>query len=126
MLALRLNISEVTDTVYKCIPLASVPLIVAHMPEMLLLKLLQFLASEIETGREIHWAMVWLEAILKYHGGMFDQVRALQSPLRSCLLQIFSSLQFIDSSLSRVSNENSYLMQFMLSQHAKEQERAAL
>lgn len=40
VLALRLNLAEVTDTVYRCIPIASVPLIVAHMPEMLLLKLL--------------------------------------------------------------------------------------
>ena len=64
--------TEVTQTVYKCIPLATVPLIVAHMPKMLLLKLLQFLASEIEMGREIHWAMVWLESILKYHGNKFE------------------------------------------------------
>lgn len=40
VLALRLNISEVTTTVYRCVPLPSVQLIVAHMPEMLLLKLL--------------------------------------------------------------------------------------
>lgn len=73
VLALRLNISEVTDTVYKCVPVNSVSLIVAHMPEMLLLKLLQFLATEIENSREIHWAMVWLESILKYHGAKFEK-----------------------------------------------------
>ena len=126
VLALRLNIAEVTDTVYRCVPVASVSLIVAHMPEMLLLKLLQFLATEIENGREIHWAMAWLEAILKYHGSKFGQQTALQSPLRSCLLQLFSSLQFVDTSLSRVCNENSHLMQFMISQHTKEQEKLAI
>jgi len=72
VLALRLNLAEVTDTVYRCIPIASVPLIVAHMPEMLLLKLLQFLATEIENGREIHWVMLWLESVLKYHGIKFS------------------------------------------------------
>jgi len=113
VLALRLNIAEVTDTVYRCVPVASVSLIVAHMPEMLLLKLLQFIATEVENSREIHWAMVWLENILKYHGSKFVKQSALQSPLRSCLLQLFSSLQFLDTSLSRVCNENSYLMQFM-------------
>ena len=90
---------------------------------MLLLKLMQFLAVDIENGREIHWAMVWLESILKYHGTKFGQQSNLQSPLRTCLLQIFSSLQFLDTSLSRVSNENNYLMQFMISQHAKTTER---
>ena len=129
VLALRLNIAEVTDSVYRCVPLNSVALIVAHMPEMLLLKLLQFLATEIESGREIHWAMIWLQNIMKYHGAKFGQQTtlsaAMQSPLRSCLLQIFSSLQFVDTSLSRVSNENSHLMQFMVSQHtAKENQRA--
>jgi len=73
VLALRLNISEVTDTVYRCVPCNSVSLIVAHMPEMLLLKLLQFLASEIENGREIQWSMVWLEAVLKFHGARFGR-----------------------------------------------------
>lgn len=73
VLALRLNIKEVTDTVYRCVPVASVPLIVAHMPTMLLLKLMQFLAVDIENGREIHWAMVWLESILKYQGIKFGQ-----------------------------------------------------
>lgn len=126
VLALRLNIAEVTDTVYRCVPVASVSLIVAHMPEMLLLKLLQFIATEVENSREIHWAMVWLENILKYHGSKFVKQSALQSPLRSCLLQLFSSLQFVDTSLSRVCNENSYLMQFMINQHVKEQERKAL
>ena len=88
MLALRLNITEVTATVYRCVPLASVNLIVAHMPEMLLLKLLQFLAIEVENGREVHWAMAWLEAILKYHGVKFGELTksGVQSPLRSCLL----------------------------------------
>lgn len=44
--------------------------------------------------------------------------------MRACLMQIFSSLQFIDTSLSRVSNENSHLMQFLVSQHARSKERA--
>ena len=67
--------------------------------------------------------MLWLESILKYHGEKFSQLKALQSPLRSCLLQIFSSLQFFDTSLSRVCNENSYLMQYMLSQHEASKQR---
>lgn len=45
--------------------------------------------------------------------------------MRSCLLQIFGTLQFIDTSLSRVSNENSHMMQFLLNQNAKALERAA-
>ena len=68
MLALRLNMSEVTQTVYKCIPSESIALIIAHLPEMMLLKLLEFMSEEIEQRRDIHWAMVWLQNILKFHG----------------------------------------------------------
>ena len=53
VLALRLNLQEVTETVYKCVPSNSVPLLIAHLPDMLLLKLLHFLATQIENSREI-------------------------------------------------------------------------
>ena len=87
VLALRLNVHEVTSTVFKCVPSASIPLIVSHMPEMLLLKLLQFIAGEVEHAREIEWSMVWLGSILKYHGAKFGkQTTQNQTPMRSCLL----------------------------------------
>jgi hypothetical protein len=59
-LALRLNESHVTRTVYSCIPLSSVPLLCAHFPNNYLTKLLGFLAQEIETGRHVEWSMAWL------------------------------------------------------------------
>ena len=51
VLALRFNVPEVTQTVYKCIPYSTIPLLVAHMPEMILIKLLEFMAAEIEQGK---------------------------------------------------------------------------
>ena len=106
VLALRLNESEVTQTVYKCIPCGSIPLLVAHMPEMMLIKLLEFMAVEIEQGRHIHWAMLWLENILKFHGSKLSSgsVATQKSPLRALLLRIFASLQFIDTSFAKLNN----------------------
>ena len=121
VLALRLNEPEVTQTVYKCIPSGSIPLLVAHMPEMMLIRLLEFMAVEIEQGRQVHWAMLWLQDILKFHGAKLGSasVATQKSPLRALLLRIFSSLQFMDTSLAKLNNQNSHLMQFMINQHEK-------
>ena len=42
-----------------------------------------------------------------------------KTPLRALLLRIFGSLQFIDTSLSKLNNQNLELMQFMINQHEK-------
>jgi len=106
VLALRLNEPQVTQTVYKCIPRDSIPLLVAHLPGMMLIRLLEFMAVEIEHGRQIHWAMLWLQNILKFHGAKLgsDSVATQKSPLRALLLRIFSSLQFMDTSLAKLNN----------------------
>jgi len=68
VLALRLSEREVTQTVYKCIPVSSVSLLCAHFPTNFLSKLLQFISYEIEKGFHVEWAMIWLQNILKFHG----------------------------------------------------------
>ena len=110
MLALRLNITEVTQTVYKCIPSDNIPLLIAHLPEMMLLKLLEFISEEIEQRRDIHWVMVWLQNILKFHGQKMTNLSTKKTPLRALLLRIFSSLQFVDTSLAKLNNQNLELM----------------
>jgi periodic tryptophan protein 2 len=68
VLALRLGERQVTQTVYSCIPVDSVPLLCAHFPTSFLEKLLQFLAEEIEASFHIEWAMVWISNLLRFHG----------------------------------------------------------
>ena len=67
-LALRLGEQQVTRTVYSCIPLESVPLLCAHFPNNYLTKLLQFIAVEVEHGKNVEWSMTWLQNILKFKG----------------------------------------------------------
>lgn len=50
ILALRLGERNVTQTVYKCIPVTSVPLLCAHFPAGFIDRLLHFLATEIESS----------------------------------------------------------------------------
>lgn len=66
ILALKLNEVEVTEKVYKCIPIENVPLLCSNIPSNFILKFLEYLSREIEKGKDIEWNMVWLKNILKY------------------------------------------------------------
>lgn len=68
VLSLRLNETQVTATVYKSIPIASVPLVCAHFPQNYLARLLAVLAKEIDSGAHVEWSMTWLSNLLKFHG----------------------------------------------------------
>jgi hypothetical protein len=59
--------------------------------------------------------MVWLQNILKFKGQYLQQqAGGFKSPLRALLLEIFSQVQFYDSSLARVVNQNNHLMDYMI------------
>ena len=60
LMALRLNEDSVTQTVYKSIPLAAVPLVCAHFPSNFLPRLLHLLAKEVDHGTHVEWSMEWL------------------------------------------------------------------
>ena len=48
IMSLKLNVPEVIDSVFKCIPIESVPLISSSFPSNYLFKFLEFLAVQIE------------------------------------------------------------------------------
>jgi len=65
--------------------------------------------------------MVWLQNILKFKGQYLQQqAGGFKSPLRALLLEIFSQIQFYDSSLARVVSQNQHLMDFMIDQHEQQ------
>ena len=95
VLALRLGEKEVTQTVYKCIPVGSVPLLCAHFPTSFLDKLLAFLAMEIESSQHVEWALVWVNNIIRFHGSKLqntEEITSHKTPLRALMLRILSSL----------------------------------
>ena len=66
-MSLKLNVPEVIDSVFKCIPIESVPLISSSFPSNYLFKFLEFLAVQIEQSKDIEWNMIWLKQIMKYN-----------------------------------------------------------
>lgn len=114
-LSLRLNEHQVTRTVFNCIPIESVPLLCANFPNSYLTRLLTFIGTEVEKGAHVEWSMTWLTNLLKFKGEFLQkQADGVKSPIRAIMLQIFSSTQFFDQSLTRVVNQNQHLMDFMI------------
>lgn len=66
LMALRINEREVIDKVYRCIPLDNVPLICAHFPSNYLFRFMDYLASQLEAGKDLEWNLEWLKSLLKY------------------------------------------------------------
>jgi len=125
ILALRLGERNVTQTVYKCIPVSSVPLLCAHFPVGFIDRLLQFLATEIESSQHVEWAMIWINNVVRFHGAKLqntDEITSQKTPLRALMLRILSSLQFYNESLSKVQHKNTHLMALMVNQASRPQE----
>ena len=122
VLALRLNEAEAIKTVYKCIPVSSVPLVVAGFPKNFLSRLLEMISREIDRCSDVEWSMVWLQNVLKYHGETLSKLCSAKSPTRSLLLQIHSSLQFFEQSFGKVCSQNRHLMDFLILQHERQAE----
>eukprot|EP00347_Sterkiella_histriomuscorum_P002397 403368319 len=116
LMALKINEIEVIDKIYKCIPLENVPLISAHFPSNYLFKFLDFLAHELEKGKDLEWTMIWIKNLLKYQEQALKKYKELGQggKGRSLMLKIYSGLQFYDNSVKKIANENMHMMKFMI------------
>ena len=66
LMALKLNEREVISKVYRCIPLENVSLIAAHFPSNYLFKFMEYLALELDVGKDLEWNLEWVRSLLKY------------------------------------------------------------
>lgn len=126
-LALRLDHAEVTHTVFNSIPLTAVPLLCANFPKVLLTRLLQMLTRELERGHNVEWTMTWVSALLLHQGEYLQATsQGSKSQICSLLVNLLSQLQFTDTSLIRVAQQNQHLMDFMVKKHERQSEQEAL
>jgi periodic tryptophan protein 2 len=59
--SLRLGEREVTDKVFKCIPISAAEIISSQFPSNYLFSFLDFLRQELENSRDIEWNLIWLK-----------------------------------------------------------------
>lgn len=77
--------------------LVSVELTVTSLAEIYIVKVLKFIASELESSRHIHFYLLWIETILTKHGPRINS--ALQMPI---LLMLQKNMQKKYDDLSKM------------------------
>ena len=66
---------------------------------------MEFLAIEIEKGRDIEWNMVWLKNILRFNEPVLRKYRESNScggKGKAVMLKLYSSLAFFDQNFKRM------------------------
>ncbi|KZC03862.1 Periodic tryptophan protein 2 like protein [Dufourea novaeangliae] len=107
LMSLKLNEKLLIKRVIENIPCANIDLIVSSLPDIYVEKVLQFIASELELTRHIHFYLLWIESILTTHGPKINS--ALQMPI---LLMLQKNMQKKYDDLSKICDFNQYTMSY--------------
>ncbi|KAI4097418.1 MAG: hypothetical protein LQ339_006736 [Xanthoria mediterranea] len=115
IMGFRLNESSLLKRVFEAIPPVEVGRLVRQVPTVYIARLLGFVAQIINTSPRLESNLRWVEALLSTHGAflktnmpsMSHEVRMIQKAINT-----------IQVDLARISNENTYILDYMLSQSA--------
>ncbi|KAI4227918.1 MAG: hypothetical protein L6R36_002068 [Xanthoria steineri] len=115
IMSFRLNESSLLKRVFEAIPPVEVGRLIRQVPTVYIARLLGFVAQIINTSPRLESNLRWVEALLSTHGAflktnmpsMSHEVRMIQKALNT-----------IQVDLARISNENTYVLDYMLSQSA--------
>lgn len=115
IMGFRLNESSLLKRVFEAIPPVEVGRLVRQVPTVYIARLLGFVAQIINTSPRLESNLRWVEALLSTHGAflktnmpsMSHEVRMIQKAINT-----------IQVDLARISNENTYVLDYMLSQSA--------
>ncbi|XP_022199019.2 periodic tryptophan protein 2 homolog [Nilaparvata lugens] len=103
MMALRLNMPNVTLEVFESIPSASIELCVSSLPQQYAQKSLDFIATVMENSRHIEYFMIWLESLL---------LKCDTPPLRT-LLTVQRSVTRKYHDIAKICDYNKYTIKFL-------------
>lgn len=119
MMALKLNEKLLIKCVVENIPCTDIELTVTSLPEIYIVKVLKFIASEMESSRHIHFYLLWIETILTKHGPRINS--ALQMPI---LLMLQKNMQKKYDDLSKICDFNQYTMSYLKKMEEHKAERS--
>ncbi|ESP03657.1 hypothetical protein LOTGIDRAFT_198984 [Lottia gigantea] len=110
MLSFRLNEQNLIQEVLENIPVKDIDVISQNLPNTYIDKLLNFLATQIESTAHIHFYLLWLQNLLKIHGPKLKQrSQQLMATLRT--LQKNVTRKYED--ISKICDHNKYNLQFI-------------
>ncbi len=115
IMGFRLNESSLLKRVFEAIPPVEVGRLVRQLPTVYIARLLGFVAQIINTSPRLESNLRWVEALLSTHGAF---LKTNMSSLPHEVRMIQKALNTIQVDLARISDENTYVLDYMLSQSA--------
>lgn len=113
IMAFRLNEKPLIRHVYEKTPLDNIPLTIEQLPTVYLALLLRFVAQASDETPHLEFNLVWIETLLRVHGRYLkDHAAGFSQELRS----IQKAVGKVQIELARITDENIYTLDYLLSQ----------
>lgn len=123
VMAFRLNEAPLIRQVFERVPHNSISLVVSELPLVYLPRLLRFVAMHTEESPHLEFCLLWIQAILVNHGQWVGDNRAsVDAELRV----VGRAVGKIRDELRRLSDENCFTVDYMLSQPKSTQQEVGL
>ncbi|GAA6002410.1 hypothetical protein JCM10207_001106 [Rhodosporidiobolus poonsookiae] len=119
VMALRLNERPLLQTVYEAIPPSTVPLLARQLPLTYLEPVLRLVASQLDKSPHVEFHLVWLSSLFAAHGRALHDRRGEHA---ATFRAIQKGLTDVQESIVRLSDENSFTLDFLLDQQKRRQE----
>ena len=119
IMAFRLNEGPLTRQVYENIPTDNVPLVVKDIPAVYFAQLLAFVAQASDANPHFEFNLLWIETFLRIHGRYLkDHAASFSTEMRA----IQKTIVKVQSELGRMTDDNIYSLDYLLSQPTVAQE----
>ena len=113
VMAFRLNEKPLIRRVYEAVPVADISLVVKRIPIVYLARLLRFVAQATDETPHLEFNLLWIEALLSAHGRYFkDNSGSFSAELRT----VQRAISGIKADLARMTDDNIYALDYLLSQ----------
>ncbi|GAA5878597.1 hypothetical protein JCM16303_002136 [Sporobolomyces ruberrimus] len=116
VMSLKLNERPLIQTVYESIPPTSIPLLTRQLPTNYLEPTLRFIAQQLEQSPHVEFHLVWISSLFSSHGKI---LRERSGEHAATLRGIQKGLTQVQESIVRLSDDNSFTLQFLLDQQQR-------
>ena len=116
VMALRLNELPLVLRVYESMPPSEIPLVARQLPEVYLQAFLGFVAGHLDDSAHMEFDLLWTGAVLTAHGRWLSQHRG---EMAGVFRGLQKGLMRIESDVARLSGENGYKLDYLLSQQQR-------
>ncbi|KAI4175546.1 MAG: hypothetical protein LQ343_001537 [Gyalolechia ehrenbergii] len=119
VMGFRLNESSLLKRIFEAIPLTEIRRLVKELPTVYLTRLIRLVAQTTDASPHLERNLRWIETLLSTHGPYLkDHMTALSQELRAAQRVIGA----IQTDLTRVADENAYVLDYVLAQLASKSE----